>query len=140
MTSDLPPLAEPSLPPPSNHRLSPTIRLGSLLILLLSAVYVILTAMNIPKFEVIFKEVLGDTEIPTLTALALEHPTLCLVLPLVIAAAGALALLQCPRPRLAVLLAALAVVLNVIFGSLLALALEQPLQTIIVKFQPEQAP
>ena len=107
---------------------------------MLSALYVILTAMNIPKFEQIFKEMLGDTELPTLTGIALAHPTFCLLFPLVIAALGAWALLGCQRVRLGVLLAALAVVLNVIFGSLLALAMEKPLQTVIVNFQPPQAP
>ncbi len=91
--------------------------------------------MNIPKFELIYKESFGDVELPALTTLALDHPTFCLLLPLVLAAAGAGAILQCRQPRLAVLLAALAVVLNVIFGSLLALALEQPLKTSIVHFQ-----
>jgi hypothetical protein len=122
--------------PINTGELLKAIRVICCLLLAGSGLYALAAAMKISKFTVIFKEMLGDTEMPLASAVLTDYPMSFLFIPIFTTSIGIWFMsMACSAHRTLYYTAGLTL-LNIMLAMFIDWALFQPLITIITKFQP----
>ena len=130
-------LPQDALIAPINAReLLKAIRVICCLLLAGSGLYAVASAMKISKFSMIFKEMLGDTEMPLASAVLDDYPMSFLFIPIFTTSIGIWFLSMARSAHRALYLAAGLSLVNILLAIFIDWALFQPLITIITKFQP----
>lgn len=101
-----------------------------------SGFYALAAALKIPKFTEIFREMLGDTEMPLGTGLLFDYPALWMVIPFIITLIGFWLLLKVRSAHRSLYFAAGLILLNILTAMFIDWALFQPLISIITQFAP----
>lgn len=112
------------------------IRVVCYMLMAASGAYALGLAMKIDKFTMIFKEMLGDAEMPAGTSLLIDNSTSWTFVPVIITVSGFWVLSKTRSLHRSLYLAASLIILNILVAMFIDWALMQPLITIIVKFQP----